>query len=442
MPVAGQADLRAIDRRIAHLALPALATLAADPLLSLADTAFVAQLGTVPLAALGVDTAIFSFAFFIFNFLAFVTTPMVAGRAARGDEPGVGQVVIQALFLAVTLGVASAVALSAGARLWVGLMQAPSELVEPAVSYLRIRALAAPALLIVTAGHGAFRGFQDTRTPMWVTLGINLVNLVLDPVLIFGFGLGLEGAAIGTVVAQWAGAVWFLVLLLRRGRRRRWVWRWPRPAELKPMAGTGGVVTVRTLFLTGMLTVATATAASLGPEEVAAHQVVAQTWLLLAMVVDALAIAAQAMVADELGRGARRRAGEVAARIGRWGLGMGIGLGVLVLVGRGFLAAIFGSDPVVAGLIVTAATVAALMQPVAALVFIADGVYLGHLRVGYLAYSTAAGAVAGGVVLLGVVTFGWGLAAVWWAITAMVAARLAVLAIAYPRVRDHTAARS
>ncbi len=79
-----------IDRRILRLAVPALGTLAIDPLVSLTDTAFVARLGEVPLAALGVDTAVFSFSFFLFNFLAYGTTPLLAGAVGRGTRPAPG----------------------------------------------------------------------------------------------------------------------------------------------------------------------------------------------------------------------------------------------------------------------------------------------------------------------------------------------------------------
>lgn len=431
--MARQAGLRPVDKRILALAVPALGTLAADPLLSLADTAFVAQLGTIPLAALGVDTALFSLAFFAFNFLAYATTPMVARRLGAGDAEGAGRVVVQAMFLAGVLGIASMAVLAGAAEVLIGLMQAPGEVVDPAASYLQIRAVAAPAMLVVTAGHGAFRGFQDTRTPLVITLGVNLLNLVLDPLLIFGLGWGLEGAAVATVAAQWSGALCFVWLLVRQGRRLGWSWHRPRLAELGPMLTTGGILTLRTLFLTGTLTAATAVSAALGAPQVAAHQVLAQTWLLLAMTVDALAIAAQAMVADELGRSDHRSAGEVAARLGRWGLGVGIGLTFLVLAARFPLAAAFGPDAEVAGLIRSAAVLTAVMQPLAALVFVADGVYLGLLQVRYLVYSTAAGAVAAGTVLALTLSEGWGLWGVWWGITAMVVGRLTVLGLAYPR---------
>lgn len=420
-----------LDRRIVALAVPALGALAADPLLSLADTAFVSRLGRIPLAALGVDTALFGFAFFIFNFLAYATTPMVARRIGSGDTAGAGRVVVQAFTLAVVLGTASAAIIVWAARPLVGLMQASPELVEPAVSYLRIRALAAPAVLMVTAGHGAFRGLQDTRTPMVITVGINAINVVLDPILIFGLGWGLEGAAMATVAAQVIGAGWFAWRIVGEGKRRGWSWARPGVVELLPMLRTGSLLTLRTLFLVVSLTVATAVAAALGTAQVAAHQVVSQAWFLLAMIVDALAIAGQAMVADELGRNDRAGADAVARRLAGWGLVAGFFLMALLWFGRSLVASWFAPDPEVEALIVRAMGIAALMQPAAALAFVGDGVFLGLLQVRYLVYSTGAGAAVGLALLAIGPGLGWGLMGVWWAIAAMVLARLSVLAIRY-----------
>lgn len=424
---------RQIDRRVLALAVPALGALAADPLLSLVDTAFVARLGTVALGALGVDTAIFSFAFFAFNFLAYATTPMVARRIAASDRLGAGRVIVQAMSLAALLGLLSATVLIVGAEWFVRAMQAGPELVDPAVSYLRIRALAAPAMLIVTAGHGAYRGLQDTRTPLGITLVVNLINLVLDPILIFGVGWGIEGAAIATVTAQIVGAAWFAALLFRMGRRQGWSFARPSLSELAPILGTGGILTVRTFFIVATLTAASAVAASLSPATVAAHQVVAQTWLLLALVVDSLSIAAQAMVADEIGRGDRAAARAISRRLIGWGLVAGLFLLVVLLAGRGLLASVFATEPAVREMIIAAVVVAALMQPVSSVVFVLDGIYMGLLQVRYLGYSTAVGALAAAPLLWAASSGRWGLTGVWWAIVALVTGRLIVLSAAYPR---------
>ena len=292
------------DREILALALPALGALAADPLVSIVDTIFVGRLGVLPLAALGVNTSIFSMAFVVFNFLAYGTTPLVAREVGRGDREAAGRVVVQALVVAVLAGVVAVGILQAFAAPITAAMGARGELQEASLSYLRIRAFAGPAVLLVTAGHGAFRGFLDTRTPLLVTLGLNLVNLVLDPLFIFGFGWGLEGAAIATLIAQWVGALWFVDLLLRRRREALGVsLRLPAMTDLLPFLRVGGELIVRTFALIGTLTLATAVATRVGMIAVAAHQVGSQLWLLLALVVDSLAVAAQAMVARYRGSG-------------------------------------------------------------------------------------------------------------------------------------------
>jgi MATE family multidrug resistance protein len=424
-------DLTVSNRRILRLAVPALGALAADPLLSLIDTAFVGRLGAVPLAALGVDVALFSLAFALFNFLAYATTPLVASARARGDVAGSGKVIIQAATLAVAIGVVSGLLLAVFAPTLVRWMQASGEVVEPAVEYLRVRALAVPALLIVTVGHGAYRGFQDTRTPLIVTLAVNGLNAILDPLLIFGAGLGIAGAAWATVLAQWVGAATFVRLLAGRARLEGWPKSPGRVVEMIPLLQEGGVLVARTLFLLLSLTAATATAARVGTVPVAAHQIVAQVWFLLAMVVDALAIAAQALVADLAGRGAWVAARSLVARLVRWGLATGTMLGLLVWLAAEELGPLFTADPAVTAAVASVAPIAAVMQPAAAVLFVLDGVFLGLMRTRWLAVSTAAGLAATLAVLFLTLWAGWGLHGVWWAVTSMVMGRLAVLTWAY-----------
>ncbi|MBT8202403.1 MAG: MATE family efflux transporter, partial [Acidimicrobiia bacterium] len=211
-----KAARRRHDRRIVALGLPALGALAADPLVSLVDTAFVGRLGTTSLAALGIDAALFGLAFFAFNFLAYGVTPLVAKALGEGDRERAASLISNALVAAIGLGVAVTILVQIVAVPALELMGATGDVLAEATGYLRIRVLAAPAVLIITLGHGAFRGHQDTRTPLYVTLALNAVNLVLDPVLIFGLDWGLNGAAVATLVAQWFGAAWFLALIGRR----------------------------------------------------------------------------------------------------------------------------------------------------------------------------------------------------------------------------------
>lgn len=419
------------DREILGLAIPALGSLAIDPLLTLADTAFVARLGTVDLAALGVDTAILGFAFFAFNFLAYVVTPLVARALGGGRVEEARRWVGDALVLAVALGVVVSVIVEIAAPLFVDLMGAGPEVADPAISYLRIRALATPAVLVVTAGHGAFRGHKDTKTPLKVALGVNLLNLVLDPLLIFVFGWGLEGASIATVIAQYFGAVWFLRLIVRNGMAAR-----PRGLReslpsLLDLGRNGVLLTMRSGLLLASLTVAAAVATRLGPAQIAAHQLVVQVFLLSALLADAFAIAAQAMVGDTAARGDLDQLNALNRRLVYWGVVAGVILMVGVGVGR-FGLQWLASDAVVGDLAVSAGGVVALAEPIAAVLFVGDGIFLGLLALGTMVWSTGAGGLAA-VALMLFTPLGESVNGIWWALAVMLAVRGLVLLAGYRR---------
>ncbi|WP_103020474.1 MATE family efflux transporter [Salinibacter altiplanensis] len=422
------------DRDILDLAVPALAGLAAGPLVSLVDTAFVGQLGRVPLGALGVNTSIFSMTFVVFNFLAYGTTPRVGRALGNDDRNEAGRVVVRALVLAVGVGVVALVALQAFARPILLAMGASEELMAPALSYLRIRALAGPAVLLITASHGAFRGYQDTRTPMVVTLGFNVVNGGLDPVLIFVFDWGLAGAAAATAVGQWVGALTFLYLLLHSRRDELGITlRGPSPHTLVPFLKVGRDLFLRTASLVGTMTLATAMAARVGVTAVAAHQVAAQLWTFLALLVDALAVAAQALVSKHLGADDPESAREVANRLVQWGLAVGVVLGLGFWALRPVLPGFFTDDPDTVAVLLDVYLFVVVLQPLNGLVFVGDGIYMGAEAFPYLAKAMIGTALAAAVVLLLVSPMGWGLVGVWWGIATLMVGRILTLAGPYMR---------
>lgn len=431
-------DRRRLDREIFGLAIPALGALAADPLVSMVDTAFVGRLGVAPLAALGVNASVFAMTFVVFNFLAYGTTPLIARAVGEGDRERAGRLAVQALSLALIIGMVALALLQLMAGPILTVMGATGELRDPAMSYLRIRALAGPAVLIITASHGIFRGWLDTRTPLVVTLAMNGVNLVLDPLLIFGLGWGLEGAAIATAVAQWSGALFFVWMILRSRREALGIPSYrPTLRDLLPLIRVGGALVTRTMALVGAMTLATAVATRLGPASVAAHQVASQLWLFLALLVDSLAVAAQAMVASRPAGQAR----EAADRILMWAAVVGGLLAVLFLLGRPWLPLFFTNDPVTIRNVDRLLPFVIWMQPLNAVVFVWDGVFMGAEDFRYLAVQMLISATAGAALLLLVVPMGWGLAGVWWGIVILMASRGVTLGARYFTGADGRLAR-
>jgi MATE family multidrug resistance protein len=294
--------------------------------------------------------------------------------------------------------------------------------------YVGIRALAAPAVLVSRAAHGAYRGYQDTRTPFFVALGINGVNLALDPLLIFGFDWGIAGAAWATVVAQWMGALWFIGLLARGRQRYGLAGARPVANEVRGFLRVGRALAIRTGSLLATFTLATAIAARVSDTALAAHQVVSQLFLFLALGLDALAIAAQALVARVLGSGDRVAARQVADRLLVIGVAVGGMLTVALWAIAPFVPGWFTADPDTREAIAGAYAVLVLLQPLAAVVFVWDGVFIGAGDFGFLAIAmVGSSAVAIGLLCL-VLPLDWGLNGVWWALGALLGARALTLA--------------
>lgn len=184
-----------IDRDIFAIALPSLATLSVDPLLSTVDAAFVGRLGAGPLASLAVSSSVFTFSLFLFNFLSSATGPLVGQALFRGDREKAASTIGLSLAFAVALGAVATAGLEAGAPQLVQLVAggaqggsagASGEVFDGAVEYMRVRALGVPAVLFTTAAGGALRGQLDARAPFAIALGENALNAALLSVLVFG----------------------------------------------------------------------------------------------------------------------------------------------------------------------------------------------------------------------------------------------------------------
>ena len=157
-------------------------------------------------------------------------------------------------------------------------MGAEREILRDAVAYMNIRWLGAPAILLMLALFGVLRGLQDMTTPLWVALGTNALNILLDWLLVFGAGpvpaMGVEGAATASVISQWIGAAWTMAVLFRYHKPDFHI-RWKSSLRLLKI---GGDLFVRTGLLTLFLIVTTRAATRAGADSGAAHQAIRQFW--------------------------------------------------------------------------------------------------------------------------------------------------------------------
>ena len=388
------------------------------------DTAVVGHLGTPQLGGLAVAGTILTTAFFLFNFLAYGTTAAVARLVGAADERAAAHQAAQGVWLALGIGVVLLVAGVVLAPAAVGLFGSSPAVRDNAEVYLRISALGAPAVLLALVGVGYLRGLQDTTRTLVVAVGSNVLNLVLELTLIYGLGMGIAASAAATVFAQYAAAAAYVVVVLRHVRSAGVELR-PDRRRLRALLVVGRDLFVRTGSLLAALAVATGVASRLGTVPLGAHQIAFQLWSFLALVLDAIAIAGQAMIGRLLGAGAADDARAAGRRMVQWGLGAGVVFGAVVLALRGTVVPLFTDDPAVRSAAREVLLVVAVLQPVNAVVFVLDGVLIGA---GDLRYLAKAMAVSGFVVFLpAAFAVRWldgSLLWLWGALALLMAARL------------------
>ncbi|MGJ0389706.1 MATE family efflux transporter [Microbacterium sp. CGR1] len=379
---------RTLNREILRLAVPALGALIAEPAFLIVDAALVGHLGTTPLAGLGIAGAVLQTIVGLMVFLAYSTTPAVArlfGAGRPGEAVSVG---INGMWLALALGAVLAAAGAASSPWLVSLFGASEAVAAQANDYLVVSMWGLPAMLIVFAATGLLRGMQDTMTPLWIAgLGFG-ANALLNVVFIYGLDWGIAGSAAGTVVAQW-GMVGAYVLVIRRLAAKHDASLHARREGMGSTARSGGWLFLRTVSLRAALLVTVAVATGIGTDELAGWQIVFTIFSAAAFALDALAIAAQALIGKELGAGDERQVHRVLRRTVAWGAWFGVAVGALIAALSGVLGIVFTGDPSIATLVQPALLVLAVAQPIAGVVFVLDGVLMGANDARYLALAGA-----------------------------------------------------
>ncbi|KAL3828188.1 hypothetical protein ACJIZ3_016990 [Penstemon smallii] len=429
---------------IARIALPAALALTADPIASLVDTIFIGQIGPIELAAVGVSIALFNQVSRIAIFpLVSVTTSFVAEEdtctkvssdseslengSTLDSEDKIFEIAkmeqdkkhipsaSSALIIGGILGLIQALFLIFAAKPLLGFMgvKSDSQMLYPAQQYLKLRSLGAPAVLLSLAMQGVFRGLKDTKTPLYATVAGDLTNIVLDPIFMFVFKLGVRGAAISHVISQ------YLISLIL-------FWRLKEQVDLIPPSlkylqfgrflRNGLLLLMRVIAVTFCVTLAASMAARLGSTQMAAFQVCLQVWLATSLLADGLAVAGQAILASAFARNDHSCAASTACRVLQLGLILGLVLAMILGFGLHFGARIFTKDVDVLHLIGVGIPFVAASQPINALAFVFDGVNFGASDFAYSAYSMVMVAILS-IIVLFILSSTSGFVGIWIALT-------------------------
>ncbi|CAA0833366.1 MATE efflux family protein FRD3 [Striga hermonthica] len=438
---------------ILRIAFPAALALAADPIASLIDTAFIGHLGPVEIAAVGVSIAILNQASKVTIFpLVSITTSFVAEEDtierikinslnSKNDDSEKGSnkneksksAILEddhstnedsrakqeaqeneqkkptcepldasqyktknerrhipsastALLLGAVLGLLQTLFLILLAKPLLGVMgiKSRSPMLAPAQKYLTIRSFGAPAVLLSLAMQGVFRGFKDTKTPLYATVAGDLTNIILDPIFIFVCRWGVSGAAIAHVLSQYLISLILVVKLMKQ------VHLLPpslKDLQLGKFLKNGLLLLARVIAVTICVTLAASMAARLGATPMAAFQICLQVWMTSSLLADGLAVAGQAILACAFAEKDYQKATAAAVRVLQMGFVLGLGLAVFVGLGLQFGSGIFTKNQNVIRMIAIGIPFVAATQPINSLAFVFDGVNFGASDFAYSAYS-------------------------------------------------------
>lgn len=420
--------MKAVDRSIVAIAVPAFATLIAEPLLLAADTAIVGHLGTVSLAAVAAAQGVITALYGACIFLAYGTTAAVSRHIGARDEPAALRLAMSGIWLGLGLGAVVGIAAAALAGPVLSGFSSSAEVADQARTYFWISCLGFPFMFALLAATGALRGLLDLRTPLVIVVVTNAVNVALSVFLVYGLDLGIGGAALGTVLAQGAGSGFLIATVVRRARSVA-ARLSPVPREILVAARDGVPLIVRSVTLQAVFLIATAVAATMGDAPLAGHRIAVTIVAVLAFSLDALAIAGQTLTGRYLGAGEVDVARRFALRLSVWGAGAGTVAALILLAARDTVPGLFTASEGVADVLVPALAVIALVQPLSGIVFALDGVLIGAGDARFLA-------IAGLIVLLAYIPLaiavwlmGGQLAWLWAGYAGFIATRLVTLVL-------------
>ncbi len=379
-----------LHHKIWRIAGPLILSNLSVPLLGLVDTAILGHLESPTyLAAVAVGSSILAFFYWGFGFLRMGTTGASAQAWGAADRDRQAQVLLQSGSLALGLGLAVLLVGPWIAPLAVGAMQAPTSARELAISYLDIRLLSAPAVLLTYVAVGWLIGQQRARWALVVMVATNALNIALDYLLIMGAGLNSDGAAYASVISEYCGAgiaLWAVAPALR-GLPRQTAAHMLASANYGQLLQTNSALFVRTAALLFAFAFFTAQSAGLGTSVLAANTILLNLLLFTSHGLDGFAHAAEALAGESAGR---RRADEFTAvckACGQWSLATGALLSLALLVAQNPIIALMTDLPEVRSLAHEHFAWLVALPLISVASYLLDGIFIGTLQTRWMQYT-------------------------------------------------------
>lgn len=383
------------NRQILAIAVPAIISNITTPVLGLVDVAIVGHIGAAAyIGAIAVGSTMFNMLYWLFGFLRMATAGLTSQACGAADRHAESAILYRSLLLAVAIALLLVVFSHSLGYAALGFIDADDSTAALARRYFAILIYGAPATLGLYALNGWMLGMQDSRSPMWVAILTDIVNIVLSVVFVFVFGMRIEGIALGTLLAQWTGFITAMIVVWRKYR--------PVRVSMSEIVATSPLlklfrinfdIFLRTLCLVAVTVWFTRSGASQGVDILAANALLMQLFMFFSYFSDGFAFAGEALAGRYFGAGMRKELHEMIQALLRWG-------GWIAVV---FTTVYFFGGPLILGLLTDDSEVLdtaahyrlwiACVPVCGILAFIYDGVSVGLTLTRQMLISVAAGMV-------------------------------------------------
>ncbi len=326
-----------INKQILHIAVPSIVSNITVPLLGLIDVTIVGHLGAASyIGAIAVGGMLFNIIYWIFGFLRMGTSGMTSQAYGRHDLNEINRLLLRSVGIGLLIAFALLILQYPIQAIAFTFIQTTAEVEQLSRLYFRICIWGAPAVLGLYSFSGWYIGMQNSKIPMFIAITQNIVNIVVSLLLVFGLNMKIEGVAIGTVIAQYAGFLMAYLLWIRYYSTLRKRIDWHSLLDKEAMSRFFLVnrdIFFRTLCLVAVTMFFTSAGAAQGEVILAVNTLLMQLFTLFSYIMDGFAYAGEALAGRYIGANDRQALHRTVRQLFAWGIGLSISFTLLYSIG-------------------------------------------------------------------------------------------------------------
>lgn len=328
---------KGINKQILHIAVPSIVSNITVPLLGLIDVTIVGHLGAASyIGAIAVGGMLFNIIYWIFGFLRMGTSGMTSQAYGRNDADEITRLLLRSVGIGFLFALCLLMLQYPIQAIAFALIETTPEVEAFSRLYFQICIWGAPAVLGLYSFSGWFIGMQNSKIPMFIAITQNIVNIAASLLLVFALDMKIEGVAIGTLIAQYAGLIMaYLLWIHYYGTLRKridWASLWDKKA-MSRFFRVNRDIFFRTLCLVAVTMFFTSAGAAQGEVILAVNTLLMQLFTLFSYIMDGFAYAGEALAGRYIGARNQEGLQSTVRHLFQWGAGLSVAFTLLYSIG-------------------------------------------------------------------------------------------------------------